>query len=155
MIDLEEILRVASDYDGRKEAARKLETENFGGATEERVRYLASLKSGEAAKAFEALRPLVERVRELERQRDWLVKYYSKLENPGPCPYLEGAFDQTKPCPFWVSDSGEMPEENSLEAWKKLLLAPVEYGDEYLDCGTSLNVCLKFAAEEAAKEAGE
>jgi len=98
---------------------------------------------------------LVAKVRELERQRDWLVNYYAKAEAPLPCPYLEGSFDQTKPCPFWVSDSGEMPEDGTVEEWRKLLLAPVEYGDEYLDCGTSLNVCLRFAAEQAAKEAGE
>lgn len=98
---------------------------------------------------------LRQKVRELERQRDWLVNYYVKVEAPIPCPYLEGSFDQTKPCPFWVSDSGEMPEDGTVGEWRKLLLAPVEYGDEYLDCGTSLNVCLRYAAEHAAKEAGE
>jgi hypothetical protein len=67
-IDLEELERVAADYDRRKEAARTFEIENFGSTTEERARYLAALKYGEATKAFEALRPLVERVRELEAE---------------------------------------------------------------------------------------
>ena len=67
-IDLDELERVAADYDRRKEAARTFEIENFGSTTEERARYLAALKYGEATKAFEALRPLVERVRELERK---------------------------------------------------------------------------------------
>jgi hypothetical protein len=80
-IDLEELERVAADYDRRKEAARTFEIENFGSTTEERARYLAALKYGEATKAFEALRPLVERVRELERQRDEAISYI--LSNEG------------------------------------------------------------------------
>ena len=73
-IDLNELERVAADYDKRKEAARTFEIENFGSTTEERARYLAALKYGEATKAFEALRPLIARVRELERQRELLAR---------------------------------------------------------------------------------
>lgn len=73
-IDLDELERVAADYDRRKEAARTFEIENFGDTTEERACYMASLKQGEAVKAFEALRPLVARVRELERQRELLAR---------------------------------------------------------------------------------
>lgn len=105
--------------------------------------------------ACNSITELIAQVRALGRQRDWLVQYYAKLDATVPCPYLEGSFDQAKPCPFWVSDSGELPENDTVESWKQLLLAPVEYGDEYIDCGTSLNVCLRFAAEEAAKGASK
>lgn len=84
-IDLEELERVAADYDRRKEAARTFETENFGSTTEERVRYLATLKYGEATKALEALRPLIARVRELERQREYLACELSSDDDQADC----------------------------------------------------------------------
>lgn len=146
-IDLDAILATADGYKARKRAM-----ESIG---ELKPAYLATLAEGEAIKAFEALRPLVARVRKLEREKDWLVHYYAKLDNTVPCPYLEGSFDQAKPCPFWGSESGELPDDDTVESWKQLLIAPVEYGDEYIDCGTSLNVCLRYAAEQADEEAGE
>ena len=93
-LDLEAVLAIVADYERRKAAAREFETEHFGGTTEERVCYLASLKQGEAAKAFEVLRPLVERVQELERQRMLFVRF---IENER-VPYCVGcpAFDD--PC---------------------------------------------------------
>jgi hypothetical protein len=92
-IDLEELERVAADYDRRKEAARKFEIENFGSTTEERARYLAALKYGEATKAFETLRPLVERVRELEAENARLKKQCEHLA----CDVVSAAQDYSAP----------------------------------------------------------
>lgn len=68
-IDLEELERVADYYEKRKQTMIEL------GALKDPA-YLATLAEGEAVKAFEALRPLIERVRELERQRDKLLGMY-------------------------------------------------------------------------------
>ena len=66
MIDLDSILAIADYYDKRKQTMIEL------GALKDPA-YLATLAEGEAIKAFEALRPLVARVRELERQREYLA----------------------------------------------------------------------------------
>lgn len=68
-IDLEELERVADDYEKRKQAMIER------GALKDPA-YLATLAEGEAIKAFEALRPLIAKVRELERQRDKLLGMY-------------------------------------------------------------------------------
>lgn len=97
---------------------------------------------------------LPELLEELEREKrkvEWLCKYYALLDNPIPCPYLAGSFDQTKPCPYWKPYYGEMPEDNSLKAWKDLLTYCDDVGE--IDCGTPPHECLLKAAEEAAKKA--
>lgn len=108
-IDLDELQRVAADYDRRKEAARTFEIENFGSTTEERARYLAALKYGEATKAFEALRPLVARVRELERQREFFLK---ALKENSLCP-ARGCFDGSE------LDEWDCTAANNRECWIK------------------------------------
>ena len=82
MIDLDSILAVANYYEKRKQTMIEL------GALKDPA-YLATLAEGEAIKAFEALRPLVERVRELERQRDWLAKFIEDNMDCDQCPYYE------------------------------------------------------------------
>lgn len=155
-IDLEELERVAADYDRRKEAARTFEIENFGSTTEERARYLATLKYGEATKALEALRPLIARVRELERQRDWLI-LYAWIDTNAPCPYEMGYFDQKKICPCWTPyHDWEKAEDMSRDDWHDLLMEGVMTEEDKVNCGTEFCECLLMAAEhEAAKEAGE
>ena len=61
MIDLDSILAIADGYEARKQAM--VESKALKPPA-----YLATLAEGEAIKAFEALRPLVERIRELEQK---------------------------------------------------------------------------------------
>ena len=67
MIDLDSILAIADGYDARMKIAREY-FDRREPVPEEHKKYLATLVDGEAVKAFEALRPLVERVRELEAE---------------------------------------------------------------------------------------
>ena len=57
-IGLDSIIKIHTDYEARKQIAREHELKTFGKVDEKRVSYLA----------FEALRPLVGRVRELEAE---------------------------------------------------------------------------------------
>lgn len=72
-IDLDSFLKIYTDYEARKEAAREWELKNFGKVDENHISHLATCAKGEAEKAFEAIKVLVEYARELERQREWLV----------------------------------------------------------------------------------
>ena len=72
-IDLEPILDIVDGYEERKENARAWYIKNNIPAHEHMFSHLASLSVDDSSRAFEALRPLVARVRELERQRDWLA----------------------------------------------------------------------------------
>lgn len=67
-LDLDAILAVADGYEERKKKAREWHIQNDIATDEDHLSRLATFRADEAAKAFEALRPLVERVRELERQ---------------------------------------------------------------------------------------
>ena len=69
-LDLEAILAVADGYEARKRAMIE------AGALKDPA-YLATLAEGEAIKAFEALRPLVWRIRNLERQTEFLASRLS------------------------------------------------------------------------------
>lgn len=80
MLDLDSILKIYTDYEARKQTAREWEIKNFGKVDEKHVSRLASCADGEAEKAFEALRPLVERVRELERMADIMAEQLACVE---------------------------------------------------------------------------
>ena len=73
-VDLDAIRAIIDAYEARKKNAREWHIKNDVPADEDHLSRLATFNTNEAFKAFEALRPLVERVRELEGQRDWLVR---------------------------------------------------------------------------------
>ena len=64
---LNDIIAIADGYAARMKIVREYFNRREP-IPEEHKRYLAILSDGEAVKAFEALRPLVERVRMFERQ---------------------------------------------------------------------------------------
>lgn len=66
MIDLDAILKIHTDYEARKQTAREWELKNFGKVDENHISHLATCAKGEAEKAFEAVKVLVEYARELE-----------------------------------------------------------------------------------------
>lgn len=72
-LDLDAILTIAEAYEARKKALieRKVRQDQA---------YLATFAEGDSVKAFEALRPLVERVRELERMVDIMAEELSSVE---------------------------------------------------------------------------
>lgn len=99
-LDLDAILATADAYEARKKAMTE------AGALKDPA-YLATLAEGEAAKAFEALRPLVERVRELERQRDWLAKKCEDLSD-----YLVDFFmPYSIPAETWIERAEQAAKE--------------------------------------------
>lgn len=102
MIDLDSILAIADGYEKRKQTMIEL------GALKDSA-YLATLAEGEAIKAFEALRPLVERVRELERQREFFLK---TLKENSLCP-ARGCFDGSE------LDEWDCTAANNRECWIK------------------------------------
>lgn len=71
-LDLDSILAIADGYDARMKLVREY-FDRREPVPEEHKQYLATLADGEAVKAFEALRPLVERIRMLERHKDVLM----------------------------------------------------------------------------------
>lgn len=70
-LDLDAILAIVDSYDARMKIVREY-FDRREPVPEEHKAYLAILADDEAVKAFEALRPLVERVRELENAIDYL-----------------------------------------------------------------------------------
>lgn len=70
--DIDSILKIFTDYEARKEAAREWELKNFGKVDENHISHLATCAKGEAEKAFEAVKVLVEYARELEEYRERL-----------------------------------------------------------------------------------
>lgn len=85
-IDLDSILKIYTDYEARKEAAREWELKNFGRVDENHISHLATCAKGEAEKAFEAIKVLVEYARELEEYRE-------RLNHEAAC--LIGSFPTT------------------------------------------------------------
>lgn len=75
-IDLDSILAIADGYAERMKIAREY-FDRREPVPEEHKKYLATLADGEAVKAFEALRPLVWRIRNLERQTEFLASRLS------------------------------------------------------------------------------
>ena len=92
---LDSILAVADGYEKRKQTMIEVR------ALKDPA-YLATLAEGEAIKAFEALRPLVEMVRDLERQREYLA---------GQLVYICKSYDHYNHCgldcpnPDWECES--------------------------------------------------
>lgn len=124
-VDLDAIRAIIDAY----EAKMKLVREYFDRrepVPEEHKAYLAPLADEEVVKAFEALRPLVARVRELERQRDWLAFQHAKA-----C--LDAANDACA----W--NTGDCP------------VCPLDKGGRCLEVTSKTFI---EAAEKAAKEAG-
>ena len=100
-------------------------------------------------------RALRERVRELERQRDWLIRY-AWIDTNAPCPYEMGHFDQKKICPCWTPyHDWEKAEDMSRDDWHDLLMEGVMTEEDKVNCATDFCECLLVAAEQAAKEDGE
>ena len=98
-------------------------------------------------------RALQERVRELERQRDWLIRY-AWIDTNAPCPYEMGHFDQKKICPCWTPyHDWENAEDMSRDDWHDLLMEGVMTEEDKVNCATDFCECLLVAAEQAAKEA--
>lgn len=93
-LDLDSILAVADGYDERKKKAGAWHVQNDIDADAEHLARLATFKTGEAVKAFEALRPLVERVRELERQRMLFARFVEMYR----VPYCVGCPAFNEPC---------------------------------------------------------
>lgn len=116
-IDLEEMERVADYYEKRKQTMIEL------GALKDPA-YLATLAEGEAIKAFEALRPLVERVRELEIVEESLARNFADI---ACCPLC-----LIKDCPqYHKGDLGVGAfnlEPVDREQCKKSLIAHAEKG---------------------------
>lgn len=102
MIDLEKVLAVANYYEKRKQTMIEL------GALKDPA-YLATLADGEAVKAFEALRPLVERVQELERQNSFFLK---ALKENFMCPYSRCKYDYGSELDEW-----ECANEDHQDCW--------------------------------------
>ncbi len=85
---LDSVLAIIDGYDARMKLAREY-FDRREPVPEKHKQYLAPLEDEDVVKAFEALRPLVARVRELERQRDWLAKLLGDLcttQKDGECP---------------------------------------------------------------------
>ena len=72
IIDLDAVLALAVDYDGRMQIARDI-FDRSEPIPEHLKQYLAPMKDIVVVKAFEALRPLVARVQELEAEADILA----------------------------------------------------------------------------------
>ena len=75
-IDLDAILAIVDGYDARMKIVREY-FDRREPVPEEYKQYLAPLEDEDVVKAFEALRPLVARVRELERQREFLIDHFA------------------------------------------------------------------------------
>lgn len=73
-IDLNAILAIVDGYDARMKIVREY-FDRREPVPEQYKQYLAPLEDEDVVKVFETLRPLVARVRELERQRDWLATF--------------------------------------------------------------------------------
>ena len=84
-IDLEPILDIVDGYEERKENARAWYIKNNIPAHEHMFSHLASLSVDDSSRAFEALRPLVARVRELERQAQVLAVAVSEYQRCKTC----------------------------------------------------------------------
>lgn len=116
-IDLEAILAIADGYESRKAAMIE------AGALKDPA-YLATLAEGEAIKAFEALRPLVARVRELEIVEESLAR---NLADMAFCPLC-----LLKDCPQYGKGDLGMgafePELVDREQCKKSIIAHARSG---------------------------
>jgi hypothetical protein len=101
-IDLDELERVADCYEARKNSLIE------SGIRRDQA-YLATFAQGDSVKAFEALRPLIARVRELERQREFFLK---ALKENSLCP-TRGCFDVSE------FDEWDCTAANNRECWIK------------------------------------
>ena len=95
---------------------------------------------------------LISLVEKNQKERDWTIKYLIKHIEYIHCPYSTGCFDQTKKCPYWQSYSGYEAEDDSLEAWRKLVFPQsIQDYDDEIDCACNLSYCIKKAAEYAVE----
>lgn len=83
-IDLEPILDIVDGYDARMKVVREY-FDRREPIPDKHKQYLAPLEDEDVVKAFEALRPLVARVRELERQAQVLAVAVSEYQRCKTC----------------------------------------------------------------------
>ena len=116
-IDLDELERVADCYEARKNSL-------ISSGIRADQAYLATFASGDSVKAFEALRPLIARVRELEIVEESLAR---NLADMAFCPLC-----LIKDCPQYHKGDLGMgafdPESVDREQCKKSILAHAEKG---------------------------
>jgi hypothetical protein len=121
---LDSVLAIIDGYDARMKLVREY-FDRREPVPEKYKQYLAALDDAEAVKAFEALRPLVARIRELERQRDWLA-------------------DALQTICAWHKDYGSCPVDHVCPGADHCLYGGLVTSGDWIE-----------KAERAAKEAGE
>lgn len=112
-LDLDAILAIADGYAEKMKLARDY-FDRREPVPEKYKQYLATLDDAEAVKAFEALRPLVERVRVLERTLEILEGYDLAVCSCWDCPAREYCKGLDKPCFSIVLDHTKKEAENGL-----------------------------------------
>lgn len=127
-LDLDAIRAIIDGYEARKKNAREWHIKNDVPADEDHLSRLASFRTDEAVKAFEALRPLVERVRELEIVEESLAR---NLADTAFCPLC-----LLEDCPQYGKGDLGMgafePESVDREQCKKSILAHArKYAKEF------------------------